>query len=553
MVSSSVLAVSAASLLFSLPVSAGLYAKNSAVLQVTAKTYDNLISKSNHTSIVEFYAPWCAHCQNLKPAYEKAAKNLAGLAKVAAVDCDDAANQPLCGRMGVKGFPTLKIVRPSSKSGRPVVEDYQGARAAKAIVDAVVEKIPNHVKKVDDKGLDSWLSTGNETAKAILFTEKGTTSALLRALAIEYLGSVSFAQIRNKEKNAVETFGITKFPTLVVLPGGDKEGIVYEGEMKKDAMVAFVGEAAGASPNPDPAPTQPKKAAKAKDAPKSKKEPKKDSKDGECPMGHNTKSRKDSATMKMESSSLKLEDINESAEKVDSPPKAKVEDGPPTLQMLDKAEALQKECLAPKSHICILALLPTKENKDDLLPNEATQALTSLAEVQQKHARRKAIFPFYSVSAENELGQKVRETLKLKSANEIDIIAVNSKRSWYRRFPGPSFTRNDVEAWVDAIRMNDGPRETLPDSLIVDIETPAAEPVKAAEPSEAAEPVKAAEPPEAEPVAEPVKAAEPSEAEPPEPEPVAESCKAAESSEEEEPQCRPPVTPPKEEAPHDEL
>lgn len=429
-----------------------------------------------------FYAPWCGHCQNLKPAYEKAAKNLAGLAKVAAVDCDDEDNKPLCGRMGVKGFPTLKIVRPGKKSGRPVVEDYQGARAAKAIVDAVVDKIPNHVKKVDDKGLDSWLSTGNDTAKAILFTDKGTTSALLRALAIDYLGSVSFAQIRNKEKDAVSAFGITKFPTLVVLPGGDKEGIVYDGELKKEAMVAFVKEASNASPNPDPAPTQPKKkAAKAKDAPKSKKEPKKESKDGECPMGHDKKDQKDSATMKMKSSSLKLEDVNESAEKVDLPPTVKVEDEP-LLLTLEKADALQKECLAPKSHICILALLPTKGNKDDPLPKEATQAIKSLGEVQQKHARRKAIFPFYTVPAENELGQKVRETLKLNPANEIDVIAVNSKRSWYRRFPGPSFQRGDVEAWVDAIRMNDGPREKLPESLVVEEETPEPEPVKAAEP-----------------------------------------------------------------------
>jgi protein disulfide-isomerase A6 len=392
--------------------------------------------------------------------------------------------------MGIKGFPTLKIVRPSNKVGRPVVEDYQGARAAKAIVDAVVDKIPNHVKKVDDKGLDLWLNAGNETSKAILFSDKSTTSALLRALAIDYLGSVSFAQVRNKEKTTVNTFGITKFPTLVVLPGGAQEGVVYDGEMKKEAMAAFVKEASGVSPNPDPAPTEPKKkAAKAKDAPKSKKESKKDSKkdskDGECPMGHDKKDKKDSATMKIKDSSFKLEDITDSADKVDLPPNVKIEGGPAMLLMLEKEEALQKECLAPKSHICILALLPTKENRDDLLPKEATQALISLGEVQQKHSRRKSIFPFYTVPAENALGQKVRETLNLRPANQIEVIAVNSKRLWYRRFPGPSFKHDDVEAWVDAIRMNDGPRETLPESLVVEVEIsaePEAEPVKAAEP-----------------------------------------------------------------------
>ena len=48
---------------------------------------------------------------------EKAAKNLDGLANVAAVNCDDDENKPLCGRLGIQGFPTLKIVTPSKKPG----------------------------------------------------------------------------------------------------------------------------------------------------------------------------------------------------------------------------------------------------------------------------------------------------------------------------------------------------------------------------------------------------------------------------------------------------
>ncbi|KAK5263177.1 hypothetical protein LTR16_012850, partial [Cryomyces antarcticus] len=74
--------------------------------------------------------------------------------------------------MGVQGFPTLKIIKPGKKTGKPVVEDYQGQRTAKAIVDAVVDKIPNHVNRVADRTLDEWLATGNDTAKAVLFSDK---------------------------------------------------------------------------------------------------------------------------------------------------------------------------------------------------------------------------------------------------------------------------------------------------------------------------------------------------------------------------------------------
>ena len=41
----------ATALLAALPVDAGLYAKNSPVVQVDAKNYDRLIAQSNYTSV----------------------------------------------------------------------------------------------------------------------------------------------------------------------------------------------------------------------------------------------------------------------------------------------------------------------------------------------------------------------------------------------------------------------------------------------------------------------------------------------------------------------
>jgi len=42
-----------------LVIAAGLYTKSSPVLQIDANNYDRLIARSNYTSILEFYAPWC--------------------------------------------------------------------------------------------------------------------------------------------------------------------------------------------------------------------------------------------------------------------------------------------------------------------------------------------------------------------------------------------------------------------------------------------------------------------------------------------------------------
>ncbi|KAI0203569.1 thioredoxin-domain-containing protein [Astrocystis sublimbata] len=435
-------AVAAVALLSALPVAqAGLYSKSSPVLQVNAKNYDRLISKSNHTSIVEFYAPWCGHCKNLQPAYEKAAKNLDGLAKVAAVDCDDDENKQFCSAMGVKGFPTLKIVRPGKKSGKPVVEDYQGERSAKGIVNAVVDKINNHVKRVTDKDINTFLSTNNETAKAILFTEKATTSALLRSLAIDYLGAISFAQIRDKESKATELFGIESYPTLVVLPGGDEDALVYEGEMKKPAMLKFLSQIG--EPNPDPAPAKSK--------------------------GDKGKNGKDKASKSTSTTTAESSEETEVPPTTESKPKA-AQVAPP-IPAITSAQALINECLHPKAHICVLAFAPASHGET------AEKALTSLSEIALKHAQRR-LFPFFEVHTDNDA---IAPTFKgLELTGDVEVIAVNAKRGWWRHYEG-DFSTASVETWIDAIRMNEGPKNKLPKAIIGEVVEEAEKPVETVE------------------------------------------------------------------------
>jgi len=413
---------------------AAMYTKSSPVLQVNARTFDSLIAKSNHTSIVEFYAPWCGHCQNLKPAYEKAASNLEGLAKVAAVDCDDDANKQLCAAQGVQGFPTIKTFRPGKKPGRPVVEDYKGPRTATSITEEVVNKINNHVTKLTDKDVDAFVEA--EGAKALLFTDKGTTSALLRSIAIDFLDVIKVGQIRNKEKSAVEKFGIEKFPTLVLIPGAGAEPVVYSGELKKGDMVDFLKQAG--EPNPDPAP------AKSKGDKKKKK--------GE---------EKSSSSKPAEEQSSTTTTAEPETSPEPSTADATAEEAAPSvipITTISSYDQLVEHCFQPKSHTCLLANVPSDASET------GDKAIATLSELNTKYIRNKRhAIPSYAVPADVEGTSALRTALDLKG--DVEIIALNARRQWWRQYEG-DFSVESVEAWLDGIRLGQGDKKILPKTLV---------------------------------------------------------------------------------------
>lgn len=65
--------------------SLALYDSRSDVIDLTESNFDRLVTQSDEVWIVEFFAPWCGHCQQFVGEYSKAAKAL----KVMLVFCKD--------------------------------------------------------------------------------------------------------------------------------------------------------------------------------------------------------------------------------------------------------------------------------------------------------------------------------------------------------------------------------------------------------------------------------------------------------------------------------
>ncbi|ODQ65666.1 thioredoxin-like protein, partial [Nadsonia fulvescens var. elongata DSM 6958] len=185
---------------------AGLYSSSSPVLQVnTPADFDTMVLDTNHTSVVEFYAPWCGHCKTLAPQFDKSARKMEGIVNFVAVDCDRGKLKPLCAKYGIRGFPTVKSFRrgktpaKGSKTTAPTIEDYEGARNVKSLVRYAETKIRNHVTLINKApAFESFLSTA-ATPRVVLVSQKATTTPdLLKALAIDFIDTVAVAYVPGK-------------------------------------------------------------------------------------------------------------------------------------------------------------------------------------------------------------------------------------------------------------------------------------------------------------------------------------------------------------------
>ncbi|SAM02334.1 hypothetical protein [Absidia glauca] len=197
---------------------------------------------------VNFYAPWCGHCQRLAPEWKKVARSLAGIVTMASVNCDDDHNKPLCEEHGIKGFPTVKIFRPSlNKKGMRIrkTSEYLGPRDARPLKDRLLNLLPSNVqlikgvvskaKSKETVSLDAFLGKGNSTlTKVILFSNKLSTIPPYKALSLDFEdGNLLMGVVKRSDKHVINALGIDNVPALLVItPGEERRHLIYNGKLK---------------------------------------------------------------------------------------------------------------------------------------------------------------------------------------------------------------------------------------------------------------------------------------------------------------------------------
>lgn len=190
---------------------------------------------------VEFFAPWCGHCQQLKPTWEALAKELKGLVKVGAVNCDE--QQMVCQQHGAQSFPTLKMYRGGSSVQFDGGERELGQLKAWALENMPLSQM-TYLRR--EEAAEDYLGTKCKKAEwnacAIYFTEDVETLPVIKAVSFYARDRVPFAEVRGANEALGLRYDIRKYPTLRVYCGGDGEHYAtYDGPYEADALQKWLG------------------------------------------------------------------------------------------------------------------------------------------------------------------------------------------------------------------------------------------------------------------------------------------------------------------------
>ncbi|XP_065031293.1 protein disulfide isomerase-like 1-4 [Musa acuminata AAA Group] len=203
------------------------------VVVLTDGNFSDFLEKHRHV-MVEFYAPWCGHCQALAPEYAAAATALRGedvvLAKVDATEENELAQ-----RFEVQGFPTVLFLVDG------VHRDYPGQRSRDAIVTWIKKKIGpgvENITTVDEA--EKILTSESKVVLGFLDSLVGDESQELSA-ASKLEDGVNFYQTVNPD--VAKLFHIdpsAKRPSVVLLKKEAEKISYFDGQFSKSAIVDFV-------------------------------------------------------------------------------------------------------------------------------------------------------------------------------------------------------------------------------------------------------------------------------------------------------------------------
>uniref|UniRef100_A0A674JY39 Sulfhydryl oxidase n=1 Tax=Terrapene triunguis TaxID=2587831 RepID=A0A674JY39_9SAUR len=208
----------------------GLYSPGDPLVLLQVDTLESSVLNSSSAWLVEFYASWCGHCVHFAPIWRALAADIqewSPAVNVAVVDCADIANQKMCGKFGITGFPTLKFFKAFSKSPEDGTKIFHPGDSIQNLRQSIITNLEMHketwppacppLEPASVEEIRGFFQTNNVTYLALIF--ETNESFLGREVTLDMLQyeNVAVRRVLSSEEELVKKYGVTAFPSSFLL------------------------------------------------------------------------------------------------------------------------------------------------------------------------------------------------------------------------------------------------------------------------------------------------------------------------------------------------
>ncbi|KAM6971873.1 protein disulfide-isomerase A2 [Aplochiton taeniatus] len=208
------------------------------VMVLHVHNFERALSE-NQFLLVEFYAPWCGHCQQLEPIYAEAAGKLKGedpVMRLAKVDASE--ERELADEFDVDSFPTLKLFVNGDRKN-PV--NFTGKRTVKGIIQWLKRRSgPAAVVLESPASATELLDAHNVTVVGFFDSLDSEEAKVFTELAMDMADS-TFAVTTSPEvfkKYEVKTNTIVLFKKFD--DGRADYAVPEDGKLDKESLTSFI-------------------------------------------------------------------------------------------------------------------------------------------------------------------------------------------------------------------------------------------------------------------------------------------------------------------------
>lgn len=231
--------------------------------------FEEQVLQSDGIWMLQFYAPWCGHCQQLAPIYKLMAGISKGVFRLAAMDTSAGLGQRMANSYGVEGFPSMYLF--GYDKTKP--KKYEGNRDLNSMVRALTDELSDLFqkrmqnsgaggqqqppkKKASDKSHVVNLSSDDFQAKIIDNPQVSMVAFVApwcghcKQLLPEWEEAAE--QLANEDvvlglvdatvnKELAQSYGVTGYPTIKVFSGGKSSVVTdYQGQRTASAIVKAI-------------------------------------------------------------------------------------------------------------------------------------------------------------------------------------------------------------------------------------------------------------------------------------------------------------------------